>query len=220
MGVLRLAHVDVQVTDLDLATAYYTEVIGMLETERDETSVYLKCWDEEDHHSLRLEYAPRVGFRGFTYKVEREDDLDDLERKVTNYGFPVQRISKGESVGQGESIRFLTPTGHTMDLVHDVEKVGSALPKVNPPVFAEGLRGIAPLRHHLAARPGTFRHQLSQALQGQQTSCDARLVVCSAQSSHNVAVDDGIQCAVWPIRKSHSVRMCIDAQDGTGRTAL
>ena len=44
MGMQRLAHVDVTVTDLDLATAYYTEVIGMLETERDENSVYLKCW--------------------------------------------------------------------------------------------------------------------------------------------------------------------------------
>ena len=29
MGMQRLAHVDVTVTDLDLATAYYTEVIGM-----------------------------------------------------------------------------------------------------------------------------------------------------------------------------------------------
>ena len=37
MGILRLGHVDVTVTDLDLATAYYTEVIGLLETERDDT---------------------------------------------------------------------------------------------------------------------------------------------------------------------------------------
>ena len=29
MGILRLSHVDVTVTDLDLASAYYTEVIGM-----------------------------------------------------------------------------------------------------------------------------------------------------------------------------------------------
>ena len=45
MGILRLSHVDITVTDLDLAAAYYTEVMGMLEVERDETSVYLKCWD-------------------------------------------------------------------------------------------------------------------------------------------------------------------------------
>jgi catechol 2,3-dioxygenase len=146
VGILRLSHVDVAVTDLDLATAYYTEVIGMVEAERDETSVYLSCWDEPDHHSLRLTYAPRVGFELMSFKVTREDDLSELENKIGQYGFPVQRLSKGESVGQGESIRFLTPSGHTMELVHDIEKTGGLLPKVNPPPYVEGLKGIAPPR--------------------------------------------------------------------------
>jgi catechol 2,3-dioxygenase len=146
MGILRLGHVDVTVTDLDLATAYYTEVMGMIVVERDAESVYLKCWDEVDHHSLRLVYAPRVGFDLMTFKVEQEDDLSDLENAVARYGFPVQRISKGESVGQGESIRFATPSGHTMELVHDVEKVGRLLPKVNPAPFVTGVPGIAPPR--------------------------------------------------------------------------
>ena len=78
-GILRLAHVDVTVTDLDLATAYYTEVIGLLATERDEDSVYLKCWDEPNHHSLRLRYGPRVGMDQMSFRVERESDLDDFE---------------------------------------------------------------------------------------------------------------------------------------------
>lgn len=146
MGILRLGHVDVTVTDLDLATAYYTEVMGMIVVERDAESVYLKCWDEVDHHSLRLIYAPRVGLDLMAFKVEHEDDLSDLENAVTRYGFPVQRISKGESVGQGESIRFATPSGQTMELVHDVEKVGGLLPKVNPAPFVTGVPGIAPPR--------------------------------------------------------------------------
>jgi catechol 2,3-dioxygenase len=146
MGILRLSHVDVTVTDLDLATAYYTEVMGMLVTARDDNAVYLKCWDEEDHHSLKLVYAPRVGFEKMSFKVEREDDLSDLENAVAKYGFPVERISRGESVGQGESIRFQTPSGHVMELVHDVEVVGSMMPKINPPVMIEGLQGIAPPR--------------------------------------------------------------------------
>lgn len=146
MGVLRLGHVDVTVTDLDLATAYYTEVMGMLVTDRDADSVYLKCWDEVDHHSLRLVYAPRVGMDLMSWKVEHEDDLSDLENKVTRYGFPVRRISKGESRGQGESVRFETPSGHTMELVHDVERVGRAIPLVNPAPFPTGIPGIAPPR--------------------------------------------------------------------------
>ena len=152
MGILRLSHVDVTVTDLDLASAYYTEVIGMVLVERTADSVYLKCWDETDHHSLRLSYAPRVGFDLMSFKVERDDDLSEFENAVARYGLPVQRLSQGDSVGQGESIRFETPSGHTMELVHDVRRLGSALPRLNPQPFVYrpggegGLPGIAPPR--------------------------------------------------------------------------
>src|SRR3954471_6163239 len=122
-GILRLGHVDVTVTDLDLATAYYTEVMGMEITALTDDSVYLKCWDEEDHHSLSLRYAPQVGMDLMSFKVHHEDDLAELENRVSRYGLPVERISRGDVLGQGESIRFATPSGQLMELVADVEKV-------------------------------------------------------------------------------------------------
>ena len=81
MGILRLGHVDIRVPDLELATAYYTEVLGLLEVAREPDRVYLKCWDEHDHHSLVLRYAARYGLDHTMYKVEEPDDLDDLDRK-------------------------------------------------------------------------------------------------------------------------------------------
>ncbi len=146
MGILRLSHVDITVPDLDLAAAYYTEVMGMLEVQRTADRIFFKCWDEEDHHSLAVRYDPRVGIDRFSFKVETDDDLADLENAVETYGFQVSRVSKGEEVGQGASIRFETPSGHEMELVKDVDKVGGVLPKVNPNVVPQGLRGIAPPR--------------------------------------------------------------------------
>ena len=146
MGILRLSHVDIKVPDLDLATAYYTGVMGMTEVERTEDRVFFKCWDEEDHHSLAVRYYPRVGFDLMSFKVEREDDLADLESRVERFGVSVDRVSRGEEIGQGESIRFETPSGHVMELVHDVEKVGNILPKVNPGPPPPDLPGIAPPR--------------------------------------------------------------------------
>lgn len=193
MGILRLAHVDITVTDLDLATAYYTEVLGMHEVERDDTSVYLKCWDEADHHSLRVSYAPRVGFDLMSFKVERDDDLADLENRVSRYGLPVQRVSKGETIGQGESIRFETPSGHTMELVRDVERVGRALPKVNPAPFVEGLRGIAPPR---------MDHVLVTAEEvGESTAFYTD--VLGFRVTEQLLDGDGHQVATW-MERSHS----------------
>ncbi|MDE0643045.1 MAG: catechol 2,3-dioxygenase [bacterium] len=146
MGILRLSHVDITVPDLDLATAYYTDVMGMIEVERTTDRVFFKCWDEEDHHSLAVRYHPRVGIDRFSFKVEEDDDLAELEARVEAFGFHVDRISRGEEIGQGESIRFATPSGHTMELVKEVEKLGSLVPKVNPLPLPPDLPGIAPPR--------------------------------------------------------------------------
>jgi catechol 2,3-dioxygenase len=145
MGILRLSHVDITVPDLDLAAAYYTGVIGMDMTDQVDDRLFFKCWDEEDHHSLAVRFDPRVGIDRFAFKVEREDDLDDLERKVESYGFAVSRVSRGEEVGQGESIRFATPSGHEMELVYDVDRLGSKVGKVNPEYRIDNA-GIAPPR--------------------------------------------------------------------------
>ncbi len=149
MGILRLGHVDITVPDLDLATAYYTEVMGMTETGRTDDRVFFKCWDEIDHHSLAVRYDPRVGIDRFSFKVERDDDLDELENRVEDYGYRVRRVPRGEEVGQGESIRFDTPSGQEMELVRDVERLGSDVPATDPPGPASRPapdRAIAPPR--------------------------------------------------------------------------
>src|SRR4029077_19935831 len=102
VGILRLAQVAVRTPDLELSTAYYTEVLGLQLAERGEDTVYLKCWDEEDHHSIRLRYDPRTVLALFCCRVEHEDARAELENAITTYGCQVQRVSRGDAVGQGE----------------------------------------------------------------------------------------------------------------------
>lgn len=146
MGIYRLGHVDITAPDLDLAEAYYTQVMGLDLVERTDDRLFLKCWDERDHHSLAIRFDPRVGLDRVAFKVEHESDLDELESRIEAAGVAVSRISDGEEIGQGESLRFASPSGHEIELVHDVHKVGGRLPLVNPPPYVDGLVGIAPPR--------------------------------------------------------------------------
>jgi catechol 2,3-dioxygenase len=146
VGIFRLSHVEVRVPDLELAAAYYTEVLGLLEVDREPERVYLKCWDEHDHHSVVLRFAPRYGLEHMSFKVERPDDLERFERAVEAAGATVKRLAAGEEIGQGEAIRFDTPSGHEMELVARLDKVGNLLPKTNPPPEPMGLVGIHPPR--------------------------------------------------------------------------
>ena len=43
MSIYRLGHIEARVPDLELAAAYYTEVLGLIEVARQGDHVYLNC---------------------------------------------------------------------------------------------------------------------------------------------------------------------------------
>jgi catechol 2,3-dioxygenase len=147
MSILRLSHVELRQPDLELAAAYYSEVVGMVETAREPERVFLKCWDEHQHHSIVLTDAPTHGLAHLGFKVTDASDLDVYQARLENAGIAVKRLQPGEwAAGHGESVRFDLPSGHTMELVHAMEQVGNLLPLTNPPPRPLGLVGIAPPR--------------------------------------------------------------------------
>ena len=69
------------------------------ETGRDRQGrVYFKAWDERDHHCLAIRYDPRVGLDRVSFKVEFEDDLDDLARQRLDTGLDLGDIDHAGSV--------------------------------------------------------------------------------------------------------------------------
>jgi catechol 2,3-dioxygenase len=147
MSILRLSHVEIRVPDLELAAAYYTEVVGMYETAREPDRVFLKCWDEHQHHSLILTFAPTYGLVHMGWKVEEAADLDLYAARLRDAGVEVERLAPGQvGPGHGQAIRFTMPSGHVMELVHGMEQVGNLLPNTNPPPKPIGLVGFAPPR--------------------------------------------------------------------------
>lgn len=147
MGILRLSHVELRTPDLELATAYYSEVLGLIETAREGDRVFLKCWDEHQKYSVVLSYASTYGLASFGFKVQEAADLDQLAAAVEAYGIETERIAPGElGSGSGDTVRFRAPSGHLTDLVHDMAQVGNMLPLTNPPPEPMGLIGIHPPR--------------------------------------------------------------------------
>ncbi len=146
-GILRLSHATVRVPDLELATAYYAEVVGLVVTGREPNRAYLKCWDEHQHHSLILQQAPTYGLDGLTFKVIEPDELDRLAARVADTGRTVARFGPGElAEGSGTTVRFTAPSGHVIDLEHGQAQVGNGLSLINPPPAPDNLVGMHPPR--------------------------------------------------------------------------
>ena len=103
MSILRLSHVEVRVPDLELATAYYCEVVGLIETARESERVFLKGWDEHQHHSVVLTWEPTHGLNHFGFKVTELEDLDLYSARLKEAGVDVVRYGPDEwAPGHGE----------------------------------------------------------------------------------------------------------------------
>ena len=70
--VMRMGRAELKVLDLEKSVDYYTNVIGLEETGRMGDSVYLKAWDEYDHHSVILTKSNTAGLAHFGFKVETD----------------------------------------------------------------------------------------------------------------------------------------------------
>ncbi len=141
MAVIRLGYVHVRVTDLAQARSHYSETLGMDTVHEEDGKVYLKSWDEDDHHSVVLEEGG-VGLVKFGYKVTDDGTLDAIENKARSFGASSERMSKGDNVGVGDGLRITLPSEHVLELYSDVELLGTKVGKLNPDPWPRDLRGI------------------------------------------------------------------------------
>ncbi|QOY34619.1 catechol 2,3-dioxygenase [Anaerobacillus isosaccharinicus] len=146
MTVMRLGRVELRVLDLEKSVEYYTNVIGLEETGRTQDRVYLKAWDEYDHHSLILKKADSAGLEHFAFKVRNETDLSYFEKKVEQFGLTTSRVSKNTRLAEGQAVRFILPTGHQVELYYEIGYLGTAVGTLNPHPWPMNAKGIAPHR--------------------------------------------------------------------------
>ncbi|WP_322996550.1 catechol 2,3-dioxygenase [Castellaniella sp.] len=147
-GVLRPGHAQIRVLDLDEGVHHYRDVLGLVETGRDaQGRVYLKAWDERDHHSVILRQADEAGIDFFGFKVLDAATLDQLEADLNAYGVATHRIPANDLMETGERVRFEIPSGHQIELYWQKKDVGNCQAYVNPePWTKESETGIGPIR--------------------------------------------------------------------------
>ncbi|MBK7462700.1 MAG: catechol 2,3-dioxygenase [Betaproteobacteria bacterium] len=147
-GVLRPGHAQVRVLDLEEAATFYRDVLGLVETGRDDQGrVYFKCWDERDHNSYVIRQSDRAGLDFFGFRVLDKATLEKLDADLQAYGLKTERIPAGEMLETGERVRFQLPSGHFIELYAEKTKVGNGSGLVNPAPWNQAAEhGIAPVR--------------------------------------------------------------------------
>ena len=121
-NIIRAAHGEFRVTDLERSREFYVDVLGFHESERTPHALYLRGLEERDHHSLVLRLAPSAGAGHLSFRVETDDDLSRLDRHFREGGLSPHWIEHGIEPGQGRALRVQDPFGLPLEFVAEIEQ--------------------------------------------------------------------------------------------------
>ncbi len=139
--IAQLAHVELLTPDLEGTLGFFKDLLGLEETERSARSAYLRGYEEQYHHSLKVTKAPRAGLGHAAWRVRTPRALQRRATAIEATGLGRGWI-KGD-LGHGRAYQFESPEGHRMELFWDVDYV-------TPPAGKETL-----LRNRPQRRPGS-----------------------------------------------------------------
>ena len=93
-NITRASHSVLHVKDLAKSRAFYVDLIGLIVSDEDKDTIYLRGVAEVCHHSLVLKrasapQAERVGMRCFT-----EEDLEKAKSYFEKAGLPAQWVER------------------------------------------------------------------------------------------------------------------------------
>ena len=125
-NVLRAAHAEFFVRDLERARTFYVDLLGFVETERDSERVYLRGLEEREHHSLVLRKGAQPGASHIAFRVASPDDLERLAQEAKAQGLPLRWL-QDEEAGQPCALRIQDPSGLPLEFYHEMVVVSRML---------------------------------------------------------------------------------------------
>jgi len=133
----HLAHVELLTPKPEQSLAFFVNVLGMTETTRQGDSVYLRGWDDYEHHSLKLTAAKTAGMGHFAYRASSPEALSHRVAIIERAGFGCGWTDN--HVGHGPAYGFKTPDGHDMELYYETEWYAPP-PELKPSLKNQAMR--------------------------------------------------------------------------------
>ena len=128
--ILRSAHAEFRVTDLEAARHFYVDTLGFLLTHETASALYLGGYEERDLYSLALRKADAPGVSHIAFRVESEADLDRLYELARRNELKTRWVEPDEEPGQGRALRFQDPNGLPVECFHEIRRRERAAPAV------------------------------------------------------------------------------------------
>jgi catechol 2,3-dioxygenase len=208
--VAHLGHVEMLTPKPEESLRFFVEVMGMTESGRKGDSVYLRGWDDYEHHSLQLTASKTSGLGHYALRAASPQALQRRVEAIEKTG--LGKGWKEDNVGHGPAYCFTDPDGHNMEIYYETEwyqPSAETKPALKNQASRYSDRGVGVRRlDHIAlfasdVRPN--RQFMLETLGGRMTE--------------QIVFDDGSEKAAWVTftNKTYDVTFAEDASGAKGR---
>lgn len=119
-NIVRLSHIELKVTDLAWARAFYVDTLGLQVTHEGADRIYMRAMEERGHHCLILTRAKTGSAGVLGFKVWSGDDLDRAEAWFHARDLPTQWI---ERPFMGRVLSTRDPFGVPLELYAQMDRL-------------------------------------------------------------------------------------------------
>ncbi|TBD82739.1 VOC family protein [Rhizobium ruizarguesonis] len=116
--VAHLAHVEIYSDKFDESLDFFLNVYGLTLAGKDDTSAYLRAWDDYEFHTLKLTRHTSTGVAHVAYRASSPDALERRVKAIEQSGYEVIGWIDGDA-GHGRAFRFRDPFGHVFEIYYD-----------------------------------------------------------------------------------------------------
>ena len=108
--IAHLAHLELLTPKPEESLHFFVNVMGMTESGRRGDSVYLRGWDDYEHHTMKLTASRTAGMGHFAFRAESPEALQRRVAVIEGAGFG--KVWTEGDLGQGHAYAFTTSDGH------------------------------------------------------------------------------------------------------------
>ncbi|MEY9836518.1 catechol 2,3-dioxygenase [Streptacidiphilus sp. EB103A] len=117
--IAHLAHVELLTPEPEKSLDFFTRIMGLTENGSDGDSVYLRTWDDYEHHSLKLTAHHTSGIRRTGLRAGSQEALERRVKAIDEAGLGIG-WQDGDP-GLGPTYLFRDPDGHEFELYWESE---------------------------------------------------------------------------------------------------
>ena len=115
----HLGHVEMLTPKPEASLNFFVNVMGMTESARQGDSVYLRGWDDYEHHTLKLTASKTSGMGHMAFRARSPQALERRVAALKGSGYEIG-WTDGD-VGHGPAFLFQDPDGHKVEIYYETE---------------------------------------------------------------------------------------------------